>query len=345
MAFQKERPTANMARACENENDRIPGTVQLIDIENHNASHSAERDVILLPTPSDDPHDPLNWSPSRKTLSTICLQIFMACETLANSTYIAVLTQFSKKTGLSVATINEGTGYMFLLAGWGLIFWQPFALKYGKRLTYLLAVLGTLGCCIWSPFCTTKAEWLLNRVLAGFFVAPSEALPETSVTDVYFVHQHGRYLALYALSIVAGMYLGPVFYGYIALRADLNWVFYVPTIFNGVSFVFLFFFMEETSFSRTITTPQSLNVEKKPDGVLEHSKTDEKGSEAEPRAVDCELGTMVSQKRFISRLSLVRKDDSYRAMRNAIRIFQYLRWPLIVFCGYVILTKANVSYV
>lgn len=41
----------------------VPGTVQLVDV-NHEmqAKHSkAHKDVVLVPTPSDDPEDPVGW--------------------------------------------------------------------------------------------------------------------------------------------------------------------------------------------------------------------------------------------------------------------------------------------
>lgn len=52
----------------------IPGTVHLVDLDHTVRSRHAHtnRDIVLDPTPSNDPNDPLNWAPRRKLLSLIC---------------------------------------------------------------------------------------------------------------------------------------------------------------------------------------------------------------------------------------------------------------------------------
>ena len=58
------------------EDPNIPGTVHLVDIEGTlRAKHASggQHDIVLIPAPSDDPDDPLNWSAKRKLLSTACI--------------------------------------------------------------------------------------------------------------------------------------------------------------------------------------------------------------------------------------------------------------------------------
>jgi hypothetical protein len=56
----------------------VPGTVTLVDV-NHvlHTRHldHGDRDIVLIPTPSNDPDDPLNWSRRRKLLSTACVSM------------------------------------------------------------------------------------------------------------------------------------------------------------------------------------------------------------------------------------------------------------------------------
>ena len=57
----------------------IPGTVTLVDIDHvittRHLDRGKDRDIVLIPAPSSDPDDPLNWSPRRKLLSTVCVSV------------------------------------------------------------------------------------------------------------------------------------------------------------------------------------------------------------------------------------------------------------------------------
>ncbi len=61
--------------------ESIPGTVHLVDLDHSMHTRHADAgagDIVLVPTPSNDPNDPLNWSPRRKVLSSICNNLCVA---------------------------------------------------------------------------------------------------------------------------------------------------------------------------------------------------------------------------------------------------------------------------
>lgn len=94
----------------------IPGTVHLVDLEGtiraKHASAAQVRDVVLVPAPSEDPDDPLNWSPQRKRLATASHSVYILTVGIASAAIYSVLVPIATDTGLTLADLNAGTGYV-----------------------------------------------------------------------------------------------------------------------------------------------------------------------------------------------------------------------------------------
>lgn len=133
---------------------------------------------------------------------------------------------------------------------------QPLALQYGKRPVYLMSILATIAIMVWAAHTSTNGQWIANKIMQGFFGAPIESLIEVSVTDIWFTHERGGYLALYGLFLAGSNFFAPIIAGFISDGQGWRWVLYWCAIFCAVGFVYLLVFMEETNYSRTTITGQ-----------------------------------------------------------------------------------------
>ncbi|KAK8057938.1 MFS general substrate transporter [Apiospora saccharicola] len=237
-----------------------PGTVRLIDTDGHIISKHAEgegqADIILVPRPSEDPEDPLNWTFRRKILSTSCVVVYTIMVAIPASAVYSIVTPIRADTSLTLTDINNGTGIMvgsiFLFYGWGCIFWQAIALQYGKRPVYLFSCLANIVILATAPLCTTSGTYTANRIILGFFGSPVESLCEISVVDVWFAHERPKYLAWYGWSLALTGKLAPMLAGFINYGMDWQWTLWWWAIFIGIAFVYLFFLMEETNYDRKL---------------------------------------------------------------------------------------------
>lgn len=145
----------------------IPGTVNLVDVDGRfgNLQHGDKGDLILIPQPSSDPEDPLNWSRRRKALSTTCNFLFVFIAGTTTSCLSPALGVIVAETGIPLANLNTGSGIMYLFMGWSNLIVQSFALNYGRRSVLLLSAICATGCALWTPYVSSTGEWYANRLI------------------------------------------------------------------------------------------------------------------------------------------------------------------------------------
>ncbi|KAF3803800.1 hypothetical protein GCG54_00004981 [Colletotrichum gloeosporioides] len=325
-----------------------PGTSRLIDVDGsvigQHASGSGENDIVLIPRPSEDPEDPLNWTRRRKLLATSCVVLYTIMIAIPSSAVYSVVTPIRKATGLSLADINNGTGIMFLFYGWGCVIWQPLALQYGKRPAYLASLAANIIILATAPMCTTKHTYLASRILLGLFGAPVESLCEISITDIWFAHQRPKYLALYGWGLSMTGKLAPMLSGFINVGMGWKWTLWWCAIFNGIAFVYCFLFMEETNYDRPARlegheTPIISEAQRTESatGSEEESKvanTTEKQGAPTTSPVDSETGqVMYLRKTFVQKLGIKDKPRPNRMLDIALGALRGFTYPSVVYAG------------
>lgn len=238
-----------MAPFVDTANEFVPGTVQLVDVGEN--ADNGKTDIVLVPKPSADPEDPLNWSRNRKMLAMAMVYLFNLAMGIPTSLQYSLLADIVRDTGIDMATLVQGNGLMVLFFGWGpALFWQPLALTYGRRGVYLLATLLVIPITVWTAYSKTIGEWYAHRVLIGIIASPFEALPEITIFDLFFAHERGTYTSIYVFVLFSSTFIAPLVAGWFNDAYGWRWTMNFGAIFAAFCFVVLFFFLEETIYFR-----------------------------------------------------------------------------------------------
>ncbi|KAF2259038.1 MFS transporter-like protein [Lojkania enalia] len=210
-----------------------------------------DADIILIPQPSEDPNDPLNWSDAKKwtIISIIAFGAILYAAVLSpllSPALVVIATDLDKE----IADITVISGYMLLVTACSGPIVCALSRKYGKRLILIVSSgFGLLGTIICSS--TNSYEGLLGgRIIQGGSVSAFESLIISMIGDLFFVHQRGVFMTIMQFILGAASNFSAIIVGPIATNLGWKYLFHLLIAFTAFETVLLFLFVPETSYNR-----------------------------------------------------------------------------------------------
>ncbi|KAI1051483.1 hypothetical protein LB506_002971 [Fusarium annulatum] len=233
--------------------------------------------TILVPAPSNSPHDPLNMSKIRKELYFLTL-LFGACATGAVGPVLVpafgIVSQTFQTPLSKVALLN---GSLVLGMGVSCFFLAVVSDLWGRRIIFVVTSILLVVTHIWAAVSQGYESLLAARVFQGVAMAPFFSLAGTSsVNDVFFLHQRGRRVGLWNFAIIVSVNIAPVISGYLIVDMGWRWAFWFLAVAFAVGLAMVVFFLPETKWHRDEITSS----------VVGEEKTDEKAVRAEETPVE-----------------------------------------------------------
>jgi len=205
--------------------------VKVLHTMNVQHMEGSNSDIVLVPQPTRDPNDPLNWSRMRKEYHYWLLWWWGFIAAVSVNWGGPVWTQLTIDYNTSYFQLNVASALCWLFLGLGCVFLQPTAMKIGRRPVYLIATVFNLVGCAMGGVSQTVSVFFGVNILTGIGAAPVDSLVEISTMDIFFAHERGTRLSLLLFTIYAGSYLGPVAAGYVAESQTWRWCYWYLVIF------------------------------------------------------------------------------------------------------------------
>ncbi|KAE9981209.1 hypothetical protein BLS_007719 [Venturia inaequalis] len=203
-------------------------------------------DVVLIPQPSDDPNDPLNWSNAWKlsilAILGLSLAITNALGPMLTPGLVVIAKQYHVDHDLADGMM---LGLLAFCTGFATFFVAAGADIWGKRPFYVIGMAVLLGSCIWGYAAKSFPSLTAMRALQGFASAPLECLVVQTVGDLSFLHERGVRLAIWATMIPVG-----VISGFVIHSLGVNATFGLCAIWFALLLPIVYFCVFETTYVR-----------------------------------------------------------------------------------------------
>ncbi|KAK4047493.1 hypothetical protein OIV83_005406 [Microbotryomycetes sp. JL201] len=215
--------------------------------------------TVLVPQPSNDPADPLNWNKWYKAgalSSAVWLGFIQGFGPLSLSSQVPY---YIESFGTTVDGVINLIGVTILVLGFSNFLWVPIATQFGRRPAAIFSHVVCLAACIWRAKANSYRSFLGACVLNGIGAGPAETLPPMIIADCVFLHNRGFWNTLYWYGYFGSLMIGPVVSGTMSDKYGWESFWWLNVGLFGLSIAWTVLLQPETRYARVGATPTNVS--------------------------------------------------------------------------------------
>ncbi|KAK5313030.1 hypothetical protein LTR93_011097 [Exophiala xenobiotica] len=193
--------------------------------------------VDLIPLPSADPKDPLNWPTWKKNTQILMVAFHAMMTTFTAAAVLPAFIPFAKLYEISVTKATYLTSVQILFLGVFPLLWCPLASRYGRRPILLASVLGSFATNMGGAWCTSYGTQMTTRALTAICISPALGIGGAVATELFFAHERAQKLGWWTLMTTLGTPGGPFIMGFVVQHIGVRWIFWILAIINFCQFL------------------------------------------------------------------------------------------------------------
>ncbi|KAF1956986.1 MFS transporter-like protein [Byssothecium circinans] len=232
----------------------LPGTEVMTDVGATHFVKGAGR-TVLVPQPTDDPHDPLNWSALWKGACITSASMVTFTQGFGPLALAPMFPALMESFDCSLADAVQFTGVCILVLGFSNFIWVPISTSFGRRPVFIISQIINFGTSIWRAKATSYGSFMGACVVNGIGAGPAETIMPSVVADIFFLHDRGKWNTLYWVVYMGSLMLGPIISGVMAENVGWRNFWWLNTAILGLSFVMVVVMFPETRFPRAHLEP------------------------------------------------------------------------------------------
>ncbi|KAL9599464.1 MAG: hypothetical protein Q9219_003803 [cf. Caloplaca sp. 3 TL-2023] len=210
--------------------------------------------TILVPQPTDDPNDPLNWSPLRKRVILLIISYAAFLPDSGSAIGAIALVPQSEQWHMSPDSILRAQAGSVAMLGAGGLFVVSLSAYFGRLPILFWFTLLAFLTSVWSAAVDSFGSFMVARMFNAFFSTVAQAGGLMFVKDVFFSHEYARMINVWAFAIILAPYLGPSLAAFMLSTQQWKLPFWVYSIEVGLALIAIIACMEETYYDRQIPT-------------------------------------------------------------------------------------------